>query len=230
MARYTLFSSTLLILCLGAGHLPAQEPSMIPPPIPSVLPPDPPDPDELPPPPQLEWTALPPKAAEGAGVPADGIEVPPPLPEAPAVPPPSPLEEIPLTTWPDPAELELAKPEVEIWREGSEWPQVPARTSNRLAQTYVTGTEPVWLRVQFDPEAAGKTVFIKPGPGITLQPPTTILTIASSGECLVLAQIAEGIARSHVVFYCEGVKTVLPVVRAPLATVIEAEEETGGGQ
>ena len=44
----------LLILCLAAASLPAQQAEMIPPPIPSVIPPEPPDPDTLPPP-QLEW-------------------------------------------------------------------------------------------------------------------------------------------------------------------------------
>jgi hypothetical protein len=230
MAKSTSFSYFLLILCLGAAHLPAQEQSMIAPPIPSVLPPEPPDPDTLPPPPSLEWEALPPRDSEEAGGTSGGIDVPPPQLEAPLAPPPPPVEESPLPGEPDPAEVELAKPEVEIWRESSEWPQVPERRFNRLAQSYVTGTAPVWLRVQFDPEAAGKTVIVKPGRGIILQPPDVVMTIPENGECLVLATLAEGLPRGHVIFYCDGVKTVLPVVRAPLATVIEAEEGTGGGQ
>jgi hypothetical protein len=57
----------------------------------------------------------------------------------------------------DPAALELAKPDVEIWRNESEYPQIPARRANRLALSYVTGTEPVSLRVQFDPRMEGKS-------------------------------------------------------------------------
>jgi hypothetical protein len=230
MAKSTSFRYLLLILCFGAANLPAQEQSIILPPIPSVLPPDPPDPDTLPPPPQLEWEALAPPGSGGEGGTVESVPVPLPEPEAPIAPPQPPVEEVPLPGGPDPAEVELAKPDVEIWRPEGELPQIPARTSNRLAQTYVTGTEPVWLRVQFNPEAAGRRVFVKPGRGITLQPSEAVLTIPASGECLVLATLAEGLTRSHVIFYCGGVKTVLPVVRAPLATVIAAEVETGGGE
>jgi hypothetical protein len=82
--------------------------------------------------------------------------------------------------------------------------------------------------VQFNPQAAGKSVYVKPGRGITLEPPAAILTISSSGECLFLARMAEGITRSHIVFYCDSVKTVLLVMKASLAIVVAAEEETGG--
>ena len=145
-------------------------------------------------------------------------------------PPPAPMVENPQAGGLDPAELELAKPEVEIWRNESEWPQIPARHSNQLALVYVTGTEPVSLLVHFAPAMAGKSVYVKPGPGVSLNPPALFQTISGSGECVVLAQIAPGINRSHVIFSCEGVKTVLPIMRAPLATVIGAEVETGGGQ
>ena len=92
-----------------------------------------------------------------------------------------------------------------------------------LMSAYVTGTEPVWLRVQFDPLAAGKSVFVEAWPWNHVNPPRTILTVSSNGECLVLAQLADGVNRSHLIFYCDGVRTVLPVMRAPLATV-EANE------
>lgn len=228
MAKSTLVSHVLLFLCLGAANLPAQEQSMIPPPIPSVIPPEPPDPDTLPPPPQLEWEPLGPKGEvveEGGGV---LVDVPPPQAETLIAPPPPPIVETPLPGGPNAEEIELVKPDVEIWRGESEWPQIPARNSNRLAPAYVTGTEPVWLRVQFDPAAAGKSVFVRPDRGISLNPPVGMVTIPANGECLLLAQIASGINRSHIIFYCAGMKTVLPVVRAPLATVVGAEEETGG--
>lgn len=230
MARSTLLSYVLLILCLGAANLPAQQAEMIPPPLPSVLPPDPPDPTTLPPPAHVEWEALGPRGGEEEGGGTVGIVVPPPpLTEVPVDPPPPPMVETPVAGMPDPSEMELAKPEVEIWRESSEWPQVPARTSNRLAKTYVTGTEPVWLRVQFDTRAAGKTVYVKPGPGIAISPSEGFMAVPSNGECVVQAQFMEGLTQGHVVFYCEGVKTVLPVMRAPLAKVEENELETGGG-
>jgi hypothetical protein len=148
--------------------------------------------------------------------------------DAPIAPPPPPIIETPLPGGPDPEAMELVKPEVEIWRGDSEWPQIPARFSDRLDPAYVTGTEPVWLKVQFNPLAAGKKVLVRAGLGITLNATGAALTVSASGECLVQAQLNEGCNRSHLNLYCEGIKTVLPVLRAPLATVIAVEEETGG--
>lgn len=139
------------------------------------------------------------------------------------------MVETPLPGAPDPAQIELAKPDVEIWRAQSESPQIPPRRNNHLEQAYVTGTEPVWLRVQFDPLAARQDGVRQARQGITLDPPVTLLTVSPGGECLILAQIANGLVRSHIIFYCEGVKTVLPVVQASLAKVEEKEAETGGG-
>lgn len=226
LVRYSLLA---LLPCFGAANLRAQTLEMIPPPIPAVVPSPPPDSDDLPPPPQLEWSPLEPSDSGGlADAPLPGY-VPPPQTEASVAPPPPPVVETPVSGIPDPATMELVRPDVEIWRGDSQWPQVPARRSNQLDPAYVTGTEPIWLRVQFDPLAAGKSVYVKPGRGITLDPPVTVLTVSASGECVVLAGIAEGLVRSYIVFYCQGVKTVLPVLSASLATVEAQEALTGGG-
>jgi len=231
MLKFSFRRYSFLALLFGAltANALAQQAEMIPPPIPSVVPPEPPDPDTLPPPPQLEWTPLGPKLAEEGVGGTDAIDVPPPLSEAPIAPPPPPVVETPVPGLPDPSQQELVQPDVEVWREQSELPQVPSRQLNRLAEAYVTGTEPVWLRVQFDPLAAGKSVYVRPGRGMTVSLSAAVLTVSPSGECLLLAQLAEGVNRSHIIFYCEGVRTALPVVRAPLATVVAAEEESGGG-
>lgn len=212
-----------LTLCLGWANAPAQEPEMRAPPIPSILPTPPPDPDTLPAPPELEWAPLAPKGSGPAQVPAETISIAAPEPEASIAPPAPPLVETPLPGAPDPSQIELVKPDVEVWREESENPQIPARQFNQLTQAYIAGTDPVVLRVQFNPLAAGKLVYVKPGPGITIYPPGTSLTVSSSGECIVSAQLAASPSRSHIIFYCEGIKTVLPVVRAPLAVVVAAE-------
>jgi hypothetical protein len=216
--RYLFAAVLLLTWCANAL---AQEPSIPLPPIPSVLPPDPPDPDTLPPPAHQEWESLVPKGADDVG---GGVvePVPPEEKETPIAPPPPPVTEIPLPA-PDPSELVLAQPNVEIWRAESESPQVPPRQFNKLDQAYVTGTEPVWLRVQFDPLAAGKIVWVKPSRGIILNPPVSKMTISANGECLFLVQVAQDFTRSHIIFYCDGIKTVLPVVRASLEKVEEME-------
>lgn len=197
------------------------------PPIPDVIPPPPPDPDTLPAPPPLEWQSLLPRGSGEEPPPTEGLLAPPPVPEPSIAPPPPPMVETPLPGAPDAAQIELAKPDVEVWREESENPQIPARQFNQLTQAYIAGTDPVVLRVQFNPLAAGKLVYVKPGPGLTLYPSVTSLTVSSSGECIVSAQLAASRPRSHIVFYCEGVKTVLPVVRASLAVVVGAEGGNG---
>jgi hypothetical protein len=216
-----------LVLAFCAASVPAQELEMRAPPIPDVLPPAPPDPDTLPAPPQLQWDSLVPKGAEDQGALVEAAPVAAAEPEAPMAPPPPPVTE-PVGGLPDPAEVELVKPDVEIWRAESESPQVPTRRrSNRLDQAFVTGTAPVTLRVQFSPAAAGKKVYVRPGEGLSIGANDGVLAVSPAGDCLIAAQLAEDVSRSHIIFYCEGVKTVLPVVRAALATVIQAEEEGG---
>jgi hypothetical protein len=215
-----------LVLYLGCANAPAQELEMVAPPVPEVLPPPPPDPDNLPAPPQLQWDSLTPKGVEDQGTLAETAPVAAAEAEAPMAPPPPPAIEPIVLGLPDPAQVELVQPDVEIWRQQSESPQVPTRLSNRLDQAYVAGTAPVTLRVQFNPAAAGKEVYVRPGRGVSVGT-TGVLTVSSTGECLVAAQLEEGVSRSHIIFYCEGVKTVLPVMRASLTTVIQAEEEGG---
>lgn len=216
-----------VFLLLWPATVPAQQ-MVMPPPSAAASPP--PDPDLLPQPPALQWWSLGPKSLDDESSGPEAIAIPPPQPEASIAPPPPPVIDAPALNPPSPAELELAKPDVEVWRSGSERPQIPPRQYNRLEPAYITGTEPVWLRVQFDPLAAGKHVFVKPSRGITLDLPVAIMTISNRGECLFLAQLDEHVFQSHIIFYCEGVKTVLPVLRASLAKVEEKEAESGGGE
>ena len=123
--------------------------------------------------------------------------------------------------------MELVKPDVEIWRQQSESPQVPTRRINRLDQAFVTGPRRSLCGCSFNPAAAGKQVYVRPGRGLSIGANDAVLTVSPAGDCLVAAQLDEDVSRSHIIFYCEGVKTVLPVVRASLATVVGAEEEGG---
>jgi hypothetical protein len=216
-----------LVICLGWANARAQELEMVAPPIPDIMPALPPDPDTLPAPPQLQWESLTPKGADDQGALVEAAPVAAAEPEPSIPPPPPPILE-PVGGLPDPAEAELVKPDVEIWRQESESPQVPTRRVNRLDQAFVTGTAPVTLRVQFSPAAAGKKVYVRPGEGLNIGANEHVLTVSPAGDCLIAAQLEEDVSRSHINFYCEGVKTLLPVVRASLATVVGAEE--GGGQ
>jgi hypothetical protein len=222
----TCFFLGAFLLC--AASVPAQEAELDPPPLPDFAMP-PPDPETLAPPPEVEWEPLTEQdSREDADV-VGIVSVPPPEVEAPIAPPPPPLVETLVPGEPDAAEIALVEPQVEVWREQSESPQIPARSLNRLEQTYVAGTDSVVLRVQFDPLAAGKEVYMMPGPGIAVEPADAVLTISPSGECIVSVLLEEGIDSSHIIFYCEGIKTVLPVARASLAKVEEREALSGGG-
>jgi hypothetical protein len=231
MIKFTLPKSFLfaLFLFLGAANLPAQDDQeMRPAPIPSVIPAPPPAVDTLPPPPHIGWAPLGPKEGGDEGGGTEVTLVPPPVVET-AVAPPPPVVETPVTGLPAPAETEFLKPDVEVWRPEGELPQIPGRRPNQLEQAYITGTEPVWLRVQFDPLAAGKRVYVRPGTGVTIGNADAVLTVTPSGECLLSAQLDENFPRGHIIFYCDGVKTVLPLVRASLPKVQENEALTGGG-
>jgi hypothetical protein len=201
MARSTHFRYVLLILCLVAPNLPAQDdPEMRPAPIPSIVPAPPPAADTLPPPPHIEWAPLGPKDEGDQGGLPTVVQVPPPLVETAIPPPPPPVVETPLTGQPDPAETELAKPDVEVWRPEGETPQIPERHPNQLDRAYITGTTPVLLRVQFDPLAAGKRVYVRPGKGVTVEMTGAALTVSPTGECVLSAQLEEDFPRGHIIF------------------------------
>ena len=126
MLRFVLpkYSLLALLLCLGAASVPAQESETSPPLLPDFAMP-PPDPETLAPPPEVEWEPLTEQASrEDTDVVAADVSVPAAEPEEPIAPPPPPLVETFPPGEPDAAEIDLVKPEVEIWRVESESPQV----------------------------------------------------------------------------------------------------------
>lgn len=94
---------------------------------------------------------------------------------------------------------------------------------------FVTGTEPVTVKLQFDPLSAGEQVTVIAARGILLVPPQQVLTISAAGDCTFLAQLVTGAPRGHLITYCKNVRTVVPLQRAPLAVVQAAEAQSGGG-
>jgi hypothetical protein len=98
-----------------------------------------------------------------------------------------------------------------------------------LGRAYVTGNEPVTVRLQFDPLARGKVVLVREGSGAIVDPPTGILHVGPTGECVVTVRLVENLAHGHISFYCEGLTTTLPLSRASLASVT-AKETAGAAQ
>lgn len=202
---------------------------MVPPPIPDMLAPPPPDPETLPPPPALEWEPLAPAAPAQPDNAPQALDVPAPQPEAELSPPPVPAT---LSFVPGASGEPLGKgtAEIEVWREVSESPQMPARHGARFNETYVTGIEPVVVRLQFDPLAAGKIVIVRPDPGTTVIPPGTKFQIGPTGECVISVALKQNFLQSRVNVYCDGFRTALPLSRAPLAVVEAHEALTEGGE
>jgi hypothetical protein len=187
----------------------------------------PPDPYSLPPPPPIEWDPLPssmlaeeltpvslPAALFVGQAPPDPLLPPPPEPEIAS---PVPNESEP---------VERTASEVQVWREESVSPQMPIRLGARFDQTYVIGSEFIMVRILFDPRAAGKTVIVKPGAGVAVDPPDTEFYVDATGECLVSVALYPHFLQSNISVYCDGRRTTLPLSRASLETVEAIEEAT----
>jgi hypothetical protein len=116
-----------------------------------------------------------------------------------------------------------------VWRASAQTPQLPARRGNYVAPAYVADNQPVMVRLQFDPLARGKTVVVRPGRGVILDPPTEVLQVQPTGECVVALRLDEKAPRGHVTFHCNGFMTTLPLSRRSLASVQATENATAEG-
>jgi hypothetical protein len=156
------------------------------------------------------------------------VTVPPPVKPLPPLPAP-PLRPIarPLA-YADVAEIQRLTPRVEIWRPNGDRPQIPARRGKRTDYAFITGTEPVTVRLQFDPRVAGTRVVVIAANGFTFNPPQQVLTVSSRGDCVVTGQLAEGAPRGHFVAYCGTIQTIVPLARTSMAGVQAEEVRTGG--
>jgi hypothetical protein len=177
------------------------------------------------PPPPPNFLISPASSRPQSGPPVPGHPPPNPLPIPPAPPPPTIVRPSPRL---DVAEIQRLTPRVEIWRPNGQRPQVPSRRGRVMETGFVTGTEPVTLRLQFDPRAAGERVRVFGGNSLSLTPPEQVLTVSSRGECIVTGQLNADLARGHVIFYCGMLKTVVPLTRAPIARIAAEETRTGG--
>lgn len=154
------------------------------------------------------------------------------------VPPPQPAAKLPAPPIPPRAQLTFPRtalerqrvtPAIEVWRAGAHTPQLPARRGNYITPAYVADNQPVMVRVQFDPLARGKTVVVRPGRGAILEPPTEVLQIRPTGECVVTVRLEENAPRGHVTFHCDGLMTTLLLSRRSLASVQANENAKAEG-
>jgi hypothetical protein len=209
---------------------PTPSPSASPPdPAPSVTPPPLPTPTPIVPTP----TPLPSASPSPS---ASVTHSPPPLPSPPPPPPipprPYPEQPIPMPSAQPPAppalppssiQIQRMTPVVEVWRAGANEPQVPARRGRYLAAAYVGVNELVNVRLQFDPFAAGKAVFVRAGQGVTLESGSDVLRVDLTGKCMVSVRLGEGWPQGGVSFYSEGLTTIQPLVRTSASSVQTSE-------
>jgi hypothetical protein len=120
----------------------------------------------------------------------------------------------------------MAVPRVELWRPESQLPQTPGRRGRRFELGYLVGTDPATLRLQFPPVAAGTTIIVKAGPGVTVDPPGMEQRIAPNGECVVSVSLAGSFIQSDVTVYCVGVRTTVPLARTS-REMVAAQEGRG---
>lgn len=93
---------------------------------------------------------------------------------------------------------------------------------------YLIETQKVMIRLQFPPGAAGSTVVIKAGPGVTVDPPQSQVQIGPGGQCIVSLALDRDFAQSSVEVYYLGTRMRLPLSRASAQTVAAEEARTGG--
>jgi hypothetical protein len=98
-----------------------------------------------------------------------------------------------------------------------------------VGPAYVVDNQPVMVRLQFDPLARGKAVLVRPGRGAILDPPTNLLQIRPTGECVITVRLEANAPRGHVTFHCDGLMTTLLLSRRSLALVQANENATAGG-
>jgi hypothetical protein len=106
---------------------------------------------------------------------------------------------------------------------------VPARRGHYVAEAYVSDSNPVLVRLQFDPAARGSGVFVRPGRNAVLDSNPTNLRINGAGECLVTLHLADGADTGHVAFHCAGLMTTVSLTRASESRVL-ANENAGGNR
>jgi hypothetical protein len=98
-----------------------------------------------------------------------------------------------------------------------------------VAEAYVADSNPVLVRLQFDPAARGNRVFARPSRNALLDSNPANLRINGAGECLVTLHLADGADAGHVAFHCAGRMTMVSLIRSAESKV-SASENAGGGR
>jgi hypothetical protein len=127
---------------------------------------------------------------------------------------PAPPAPAPASNPPSLVQLQQLTPTVEIWRPTALAPEVPTRHGNYLTPVSIAPNEVVTVRLQFGPLAMGKAVVVTRAQGAVFDPPQQVLVVQSTGDCAVSVALSEGYPSGALKFYCQGITTTLPLLRA----------------
>ena len=153
----------------------------------------------------------------------------PPKPGLPLLPPPPVAAPAPFHSGPlDLQRSERAIPQIQVWRNGSDLPQIPKRRARaRFGPALIAGNEPVTIELRFHRSLAGKLLSLLRSEGVALQPAHSVVQIGATGEGALIAQLETGQRSGQIGFEIDGVTILLRLVAAPEWAVEKAEKESG---
>jgi hypothetical protein len=130
---------------------------------------------------------------------------------------------------PSAEEIDRVIPKIEIWRPGSNIPQLPKgrfQKARRLVPVLLAGDQPVMMRLRFHPLSRGKVVVVRAARGVTLNPSGETFSIPTDGQCVLALSLDSRMNESHVSFTCEGLTTTLVLTRTSSDNVAGGEKAT----
>jgi hypothetical protein len=151
------------------------------------------------------------------------VSVPPPPQPAPVIAPPpaAPISPF-LSGPPDRQRYERAKPQIEVWRTGSDVPQKPKRRGSEGGHVLIATEEPFVLVLQFDRLLAGNLMEVMADENTTVQSAAS-MQVDRNGQVVLSARLNAAQRHGRIAFRIDGITTVLSLDRAPLEAVTNRE-------
>jgi len=136
----------------------------------------------------------------------------------------------PVSGPPSALDLQQLTPVVQVWRSDSLTPELPVRRGRYLSPVLIAPSESVIVRLQFGPLARGKSVMVRPGPGVTINPSQQVFVLPSTADCAMSVTLDQSFLRGAISFYCEGLVTTLPLGRGVSAVPLINQAAPGGAR
>jgi hypothetical protein len=93
-----------------------------------------------------------------------------------------------------------------------------------MLPAYVADTKAVLVHLMFDPRMAGKKVAVRRGSGAILDPYVEVLQILPTGYCTLNVRLEDTVPEAHLIFHCDGIRTILPFQLTSAQIVAAAEQ------